>query len=126
MPSGSLNGVTAGTGLGRRWSAECEDHAQSPAFALGSSEVAVGLWPFCILLLIVVPAEHASSYFQSLVVSSYSVAGGEVCLGARTLVKGPRSQVPACLPSTPQLYPQNPIQGRGSSLMFLCSSPKQR
>ena len=117
MPAGSLNGVTAGTGLGRGWSAhpcsgaECEDHSQSPAFALGSSEVAVGLWPFCILLLIVVPTEHACSYFQSLVVSSYSVAGGEVCLGARTLVKGPRSQVPACLPSTPTAVSTEPDTG---------------
>lgn len=30
--------------------AVCRDHVQLPAFAPGSSEVALGLWPFCILL----------------------------------------------------------------------------
>ena len=35
--------------------AVCRDHAQSPASALGTSEVAVGFWPFCTLLLIICP-----------------------------------------------------------------------
>ena len=65
---------------------------------------------------LVVPTEHACSYFQSLVVSSYSVAGGEVFLSARTLVKGPRSQVPACLPSTPTAV------STGVEIVHLCFS----
>lgn len=32
--------------------AVCQDHAQYPAFALSTSEVAVGLWPFGILFII--------------------------------------------------------------------------
>ena len=41
-----------------RWSAHppggvvCRDHRQYPAFAPSISEVAVGFWPFCILLFI--------------------------------------------------------------------------
>ena len=49
------------------------DHAQYPAFAPGTSEVAVGLWPFCILFIIARTA-RARSCFQSLIVSLYSVA----------------------------------------------------
>lgn len=96
MPSGSLNGVTAGTGLGRRWSAECEDHAQSLALFLGGSSggLVCGLFVSC---NIVVPAEHASSYFQSLVVSSCSVAGGGL---SRCKDSGKGSQV-----SGPSLSP---------------------
>ena len=35
---------------------------------------------------------HLCSYFQSLLVSLYFVAQGNICLGASTLAKGPRSQ----------------------------------
>ena len=40
------------------------------------------------------PTAYGCSYFQSLTVSLYSVAGGYICPGASTPVKGPRSQVP--------------------------------
>ena len=40
---------------------------------------------------------HAHSYFPSCIVSLYSVARGNICPRADTAVKGPRSQVPACL-----------------------------
>ena len=33
--------------------AMCQDHTQFPAFAPGSSEMAVGLWCFCILLFVI-------------------------------------------------------------------------
>ena len=52
-----------------RWSAHplggtvCRDHVQDPAFALGTSEMAVDLWPFCILLFIIASTVHACSYF---------------------------------------------------------------
>ena len=36
----------------------CKDHTQNPGFALGTSEMAVDLWPFCILLLIFAPFLH--------------------------------------------------------------------
>ena len=39
----------------------CRGHAQYPAFALGTSEVAVGLWPFDILLVIIAPGASAST-----------------------------------------------------------------
>ena len=35
--------------------AACRDHAQDPAFASSTSEVAVGFWPFCSLLFIICP-----------------------------------------------------------------------
>ena len=60
--AGSLYGVREGVCPGvrleeeLRWLAHrfhgvtCSGHAQDPAFAPSSSEVAVGLWSFCILL----------------------------------------------------------------------------
>ena len=33
--------------------AVCRDHAKYPIFAPGTLEVAIGLWPFCILLFII-------------------------------------------------------------------------
>ena len=44
--------------------AMCRDHAQYPAFAPGTSEVAVGLWPFCIVVHNH-PDCHAFSCFES-------------------------------------------------------------
>ena len=98
---GSLNRVTTGAGpwVGQearlRWSAPalggavCRDHAQCPVFAPGTSEMAVGSWPFCILLSVIAPTAHACSHFSLLIVSVYSVAGGDVCPGASTLVRVP-------------------------------------
>ena len=40
---------------------------------------------------------HARSYFASLIVSLYFVAGGDVCPGASTAANHPRSQVPTSL-----------------------------
>ena len=42
------------------------DHAQYPAFPLGTSEVVVGLWPLCIFFFLIAPTAHACSYFQQL------------------------------------------------------------
>lgn len=36
----------------------CKDYIQYPDFALGTSEMAVDLWPFCVLLLIFAPSLH--------------------------------------------------------------------
>ena len=72
----------------------CRDHAQYPAFIPGTSEVAVGLWPFCILLFIICPICVCMQLFL-VPYSLYSVARGDVCLDANasTLVDtGPRSQ----------------------------------
>ena len=41
----------------------CRNHAQDPAFAPGTSEVAVGLWPFCILLFTIAPTAHVVQLF---------------------------------------------------------------
>ena len=84
--------------------AVCRDHAQYPVFAPGTSETAVGLWPLCILLFVIAPTAHVCSYFSLLIVSLYSVAGGDVCPGASTLVKGPRSQ-PISLPAASTPFP---------------------
>ena len=56
-----------------------------------TSEIAVGLWPFCILLFIIAPTAHACSYFQSPTVSLYSLAQADICSGASPSVEGPRS-----------------------------------
>ena len=73
--AGSLNRVRAGTDrwvrqeAWLRWSAYPlggavrRDCAQDPAFALSSSEMTVGLWPFCILLCIIAPTAQACNYF---------------------------------------------------------------
>ena len=52
--------------------AVCRDRAQYPAFAASTSEMIVGLWPFCILLLVIVPITHTCGCFSSLMVSLYS------------------------------------------------------
>ena len=72
----------------------CRDQVQDPAFAPGTSEVAVGLWPFCILLFIFCPSSACVRLFLVLLVSLYDIAGGDVCPGASTAAKGPgpRSQ----------------------------------
>ena len=54
---------------GLRWSAHplsgavCRGHGQFLAFAPSSSGMAVGLWPFCILLFTIAGTAHACSYF---------------------------------------------------------------
>ena len=86
-----------GVGLeGLRWSAlpfddvEVRRHAQFPAFAPDSSEVAVGFpWSSCIFCPYLAPDAHALSYFWSLVVSLYFVAGGKASRGATAAAKGP-------------------------------------
>ena len=53
-------GWSAHPGVG----AACRDHAQDPAFASSTSEVAVGFWPFCSLLF--APTVHARVTFSPL------------------------------------------------------------
>ena len=40
----------------------CRGQVQYPAFVPGTSEMAVGLWPFCILLFIIAPTVKGCSY----------------------------------------------------------------
>ena len=40
----------------------CKGQVQYPAFVPGTSEMAVGLWPFCILLFIIAPTVKVCSY----------------------------------------------------------------
>ena len=74
-----------------RWSArplggvERRGPAQDPAFAPGSSEVAVGFfWPFLYLVVQNLPQ-----------LCMHAVIFSPFCPGAGTAAKGPRSQVPA-------------------------------
>ena len=59
-------------------------------------------WSLCIFCPEFAPTLHACSYFHSHTVSLYFVAGGEMCAGASTAAKGPRSQ-PVSFP-TERLY----------------------
>lgn len=76
----------------------CRGHVYYPAFALGSSEVAVGFLDFFVSSCPqFAPTAHVHSYFYSLIVSLYFIAPGDVCLGvsiATTAAKdpGPRFQ----------------------------------
>ena len=73
---------------------ECGDHAHCSPFAPGTSQAAVGLLPFCILLFIIWPNStvYAVIFSPLYLVSLYFVAGGEVCPGADTTAKSPGSQ----------------------------------
>lgn len=62
--------------------AVCRDRVPYTAFAPGTSEVAAGCWPSCILLF-------------------------TMCPGVSMAVKGPRSQVPACLRSSSRALPSS-------------------
>ena len=99
-------GVGSGRSMGQveawlRWSAHplggavCSDHARSPAFALDTSEVAVGFWSFCIFLFIICPNCPCMKLF--LVPCSFFV----FCCWRRGLSRckhcSKGSQVPACL-----------------------------
>ena len=72
----------------------------SQLFKSGSLAVAEGWGVGVGLSYIIVhnlPQLHTCSYFESLVVSFYFFgSGGEVCLGANTAAKGPRSQLVSC------------------------------
>ena len=65
--------------------------SQHPAFSAGSSEVAVG---FCILLSIICSVCIQLFFSPTKIVSLYFVAQDhrEVCLGASSAAKGPRSR----------------------------------
>ena len=58
----------------------------SPSFALSTSEMAIGFWPFCILLFIFTPQ---LCILQLFLVSLCSVAPGDVRPGASIDIKGP-------------------------------------
>ena len=75
--AGPLNGVRVEVRIGSSWrgslgcghllgGAGCRDQAQWPAFALGTSEVAVGLWPFCVLLSKICPRRMLAAVFSPL------------------------------------------------------------
>lgn len=104
---GSSNRVATGVGL---WIRQEAQHglptpggccAQGPRAAVPcccSRNLRSGSWFVATsLFLIIAPNAHVCSYFQSLMVSLYPTAPGGVCPGARTAVKGPRSQ-PVCKP----------------------------
>ena len=123
-------------GLGRRRSlgglptplaALCAGTMHSPLLSLLA--LRSDRWFVAFLYLIAYCCPNCA-YLQLLLVSLYFVAGGDVCPGASTLVKGPRSQGPGPvslpLPQRSQLYPQNLTQGGKSSFMFFPPSPKQR
>ena len=84
-----------------RWSAHplggalCRDHTQYPAFAPSTSEVAVGFWPFCILLFIIFP--NCACMQLSLVPYSFFI----FCCSRRCLPRckhsSKGSQIPVCL-----------------------------
>ena len=86
--------------------AACGDHAQFPAFAPGTSEMSVGLWPFCILLFIIAPTTHVCSYFQFLCVLLLQMF---VQVQVQALVKVPG-------PSLSHLYV--PLEGHGLSFLL--------
>ena len=71
------------------------------AFDPGTSEVAVGFWPF--LIIVHNLPELCMHAVISHIVSWYCVAGGDISPGASSPVKSPRSQVPGptCLIMAP-------------------------
>ena len=69
------------------------------AFAPGTAAVAVGFWSFCILLFKICPKCTCMQLFLG-PYSLYSLDPGEVYPDASTVVKAPKSQVPACLKTT--------------------------
>ena len=109
VQSGFLYGVRTGECPGvraegwLRWSAHpfgnvCKEHAQYPAFALGSSEVGVGfLWSLCILSVI---RSNRSCTQLFLVLYNFFV----FCCSRRHVFRRKHrskgSQVPACLSYT--------------------------
>lgn len=61
-------------------------------------EEAVDLWPFGMLLLIIAAFAPAYGYFESLIASWYSIAGGDICVQVQAL----QERVPGpSLPPTP-------------------------
>ena len=56
--------------------AVCRHHAKYPNFAPGTLEMAVGLWPFCILLFIIDPTYRASQV--ALVVKNLPANAGDI------------------------------------------------
>ena len=77
----------------------CRDHAQYPAFAPGSSEVAVGFLAFLYLGPCLPQLRMCIVISSPLhIVSGFSVAGGDICPGAKASAKGPRSQTVLSVP----------------------------
>ena len=68
------------------------DHGKWPAFASGASEIKLGLWSFYSLFRIAVRSWMWLYFFCSITLSLRSVAREDVHPGARTAVKGPRTQ----------------------------------
>ena len=71
---------------------------QYPAFALDTLEVAVWFLVFLYLVQILFQLLMYTVIFYSLIVSLYSVAPENICPGASTVAKGPRSQPFSVLP----------------------------
>lgn len=71
---------------------------QYPAFALDTLEVAVGFLVFLYLVQNLFQLLMYTVIFYSLIVSLYSVAPENICPGASTVAKGPRSQPFSVLP----------------------------
>ena len=104
--------------------AVCRDHTG----VVPCSEVAVGFWPFCILLFVICPNCTCPQLFLVPYSFSVSVAGGDVCPGASPAAKGPRSQPvskggdPRCQPSlsylgqTPEVGARVSTKGLGHFL----------
>ena len=78
--------------------AVCRDHAQYPAFAPGTSEVADGFWPFCTVLSIICPNRKCVVIFSLLIVSllEKEMAAHSSVLAWRI----PGTEEPSKLPST--------------------------
>ena len=83
--------------------AVCRGHAQYPAFVPGTSEVAAGFWPFCILLFIICP----NCACVRLLLAPYSLFVSVACRGSLSRCKpsSKGSQVPACLRFCWLLFP---------------------
>ena len=94
-------GSVGRAGGGLRWPVRplggvvCRDHAEDPAFAPGTSEMAVGSWPFCILLFLIAPTAHALQLFLAPCSFFVFCCCGDVCSGVSNAAKG--LGVPACL-----------------------------
>ena len=71
---------------------ECRGHAQFPAFVPDSAEVAVGFFGLSVYLVVHNLPQLLTFVQLFLVPASFFVAGRDVCPGASTAAKGPRSQ----------------------------------
>ena len=77
-------------GLPSPWWQHVQESCPGHCTCWGTSEVAAGLLVFlCLAVCNLSQLQHAGSYFQSLTVSSYSVARGDA--DASTAARGPSS-----------------------------------